>query len=88
VFRSNRRRPAVARGPGAGARIGYGARSALAGVGAIIGLIGSIIVLGIAPVLLRPYSHRSCRGASRIRSSRTGTPATTALAGTSLLTTV
>jgi UDP-glucose 4-epimerase len=34
------------------------------------------------------YSQRSVRGAGRIRSTLTGTPATTALAGTSLLTTV
>lgn len=34
------------------------------------------------------YSQRSVRGAARIRRMRTGTPATTAFAGTSLLTTV
>ncbi len=36
----------------------------------------------------RDHSHRSRSGASRIRSRRAGAPATTALAGTSFVTTV
>ena len=63
MFRSSRRRPAIAGGPGAGAGIGYGARSALGIVGAIIVLIGSvvgaIIVLGIVLVLLKANPHNA-----------------------------
>ena len=63
MFRSNRRGPAIAGGPAAGAGIGYGARSALGVVGAVVALIGSIagaiIVLGIVLVLLKANAHNA-----------------------------
>ena len=59
----NRRGPAIAGGPAAGAGIGYGARSALGVVGKIIALIGAIvgaiIVVGIVLVLLKANAHNA-----------------------------